>query len=160
MVDCFSKIAHFIPCNKTFDMSNMASPYYLDIFRLRGISLTKTSDWDSKFPGHFWKTIRRKLGTQPKLNTTVHSKTKIVNRNLDNLLRSSIGKNIGNCQSKLGQSTQKLYWQEHLIVVLATWNSPTTTPSSKSLDAILLKLPMGGSNQCNWLSTNSNRKQV
>nr|GEW80356.1 RNA-directed DNA polymerase [Tanacetum cinerariifolium] len=78
VVDRFSKMAHFMPCSKTMDATNVDDLYFKEVVKLHGISKTITSDRDPKFVGNFWRTLWRKL----------------VNRSLVNLLRCLVGDNI------------------------------------------------------------------
>ncbi|GKC45414.1 putative CCCH-type zinc finger family protein [Tanacetum coccineum] len=84
-------MAHFIPCRKTMDASNVADLYFKEFFRLHGLPLTITSNRDPKFTGYFWKTLWKKMGTQLCFSTSYHfetdGQTKVVNRSLGNLLR-------------------------------------------------------------------------
>lgn len=53
VVDWFSKMAHFIPCAKTFDDSHIASLFIKELVRQCGLTLTIVSEKDSRFVGHF-----------------------------------------------------------------------------------------------------------
>ena len=75
VVDQFSKMAHFIPCNKIDDASHIENLFCREILRLHGVSKTIVSDPEVKFLSYFWKTLYAKVGIKLLFSSAYHPQT-------------------------------------------------------------------------------------
>ena len=94
VVDRFLKMAHFMPCHKTNDLSNVSDLYFKEVVRLHIIPKTIVSDRDSLFLSYIWNTLWRKVGTKLLFSMSHHPQTdeqlKVTNRTLGTLLRGLV----------------------------------------------------------------------
>lgn len=99
VVDRFSKMAHFLPCKKTNDASQITQLFFKEIVRLHGLPKTITSDRDTKLLDHFWRVSWRKVENILQFISAYHpqtdGQTEVVSRSLGNLLRCLVGEKPG-----------------------------------------------------------------
>jgi hypothetical protein len=72
VVDRFSNMAHFIPCQKTNDATHVANLFFREVARLHGLPKSIILDRDTKFIGHFWRTFWKKMGIDLPFNSAYH----------------------------------------------------------------------------------------
>lgn len=53
VMDCFTKIAHFIACSKTTNGKQIAQIFFDEVARHHGVPTTLVSDRDVKFTSYF-----------------------------------------------------------------------------------------------------------
>jgi hypothetical protein len=108
VVDRFSKMAHFIPCHKNNDATHIANLFFKEIVRIHGLPKSIVSDKDTKFIGHFWRTLWKKMGTNLMFILAYHpqmdGKTEVVNKILGDLLRSLVKEHHSSWDNVLPQA--------------------------------------------------------
>jgi hypothetical protein len=108
VVDRFSKMAHFIPCQKTSDVTHITNFFFKEIVRLHGLPRSIVSDRDTKFIRHFWRTLWKKMGTNLMFSSAYHpqmdGQTEVVNRSLGDLLRSLVTEHHNSWDNVLPQA--------------------------------------------------------
>jgi hypothetical protein len=94
LLDRFSKVAHFIQCQKTSNATHIANLFFKEVIRIHGLPRSIVLDRDTKFIGHFWRTLWKKLGTNLSFSSAYHpqmdGQTKLVSRSLGDLLGSLV----------------------------------------------------------------------
>jgi hypothetical protein len=94
VVDIFSNMVHFIPCQKTSDATHVANLFFKEVVRLHGFPRSIVSDRDTKFVGHFWRNYGINWGHNCLLVQHITLKqdghTEMVNRSLGDLMRSLV----------------------------------------------------------------------
>lgn len=99
-------MAHFIPCKNITDVVHMAHLFFLEIYRMRGLSIV--SDWDTRFLSYFLQSLWRMANTLLDFSSAYHpyvdGQMEVVNCSLGNLLRCLVGNNILSWDTQLSQT--------------------------------------------------------
>jgi hypothetical protein len=79
-----------------------------EVVRLHGLLRSIVSDRDTKFVGHFWRTLWKRLGTNLSFSSAYHpqidGQTEVVNRSLGNLLISLFTEQVRQWDQILAQA--------------------------------------------------------
>ena len=99
---------HFYSCKKTNYETNISNLFFSKIVKLHGLPLSIVFDRDTKFVGHFWRTLCNKLGTSLSFSSAYHpqtdGQTEVVNKILGNILRSLVYENTKQWDLGLAQA--------------------------------------------------------
>ena len=92
IVDCLTKLAHFIPVKTAYTAGKYAEIYFERIVTLHGVPLTIISDRGSVFMSRFWERLHECLGTSLLRSSAYHpqtdGQTERVNQVLEDMLRA------------------------------------------------------------------------
>nr|GEW84248.1 reverse transcriptase domain-containing protein [Tanacetum cinerariifolium] len=75
IVNRLIKSAHFLPMKETGSMEKLTRQYLKEVVSRHGVSVSISSDQDSKFTSHFWQSLNNAMGTQLNMSTTYHPQT-------------------------------------------------------------------------------------
>ena len=75
IIDCLTKVAHFLPVKTTYSGDRLAELYMAKIVCQHGIPKKIVSDQGSQFTSRFWQKLHSVLGTDLNFSTAYHPRT-------------------------------------------------------------------------------------
>jgi hypothetical protein len=92
IVDCFLKVAHFIPVKTTYKGAKLAELYIARIVCLHGVPKKIVSDRGTQFTSRFWEKLHEAMDTRLNFSSAYHpqmdGQTERVNQILEDMLRA------------------------------------------------------------------------
>jgi hypothetical protein len=114
IVDCLSKVVHFIPIKTTYKGSKLVELYIARIVCLHGVPKKIVSNRGTQFTSKFWEKLHESMDTKLKFSSTYHPQTdgytERVNQILEDMLRA--------CALKDNQS-----WDKCLLYAKFSYNN-------------------------------------
>jgi transposase InsO family protein len=103
IVDCLTKVVHFIPVKTAYSDAKLAELYMSRIVCLQGVPKKIMSDRGSQFTSKFWEKLHKSIDTKLNFSSAYHpqinGQTEMTNQILEDMLRA--------CALKYGKSWDK-----------------------------------------------------
>jgi hypothetical protein len=92
IIDCFSKVAHFVSVKITYKGAKLEELYIIRIMCLHGVPKKIVSDRGTQFTSRFWEKLHEAMDTRFNFSSVYHpqtdGQTKRVNQILEDMLRA------------------------------------------------------------------------
>jgi hypothetical protein len=75
IVDCLTKVAHFVPVKIDYHVEKLVDLYTHHILRLHGAPVSIVSDRGTQWVSKFWKSLHKAIGTRLDYSTAYHPQT-------------------------------------------------------------------------------------
>jgi transposase InsO family protein len=75
VVDQLTKMAHFVPCNKTITGKEMARLFLENVYKYHGLPDDIISDHGMQFTSKFWQSLFKILQVKTNLSSAYHPQT-------------------------------------------------------------------------------------
>ncbi|WAQ84777.1 hypothetical protein PtA15_5A350 [Puccinia triticina] len=127
VVDRLTKMAHFIPCNKTMTAEHLADLLLRQVWKLHGTPKTIVSDRGSVFISQTTKELSKRLGIRLCPSTAYHPRTdgqsEIVNKAIEQYLRHFVGYHQDDWEGLLAVAEFSHNNQEHVSIGMSPFRA-------------------------------------
>ncbi|QRW21043.1 Transposon Tf2-1 polyprotein [Rhizoctonia solani] len=123
VVDCFLKMAHFIPTVETIKAPDLARLFLQHIFQAHGLPDTIISDRGSIFVSQFWTRLHELIGVRLKHSTAYHPRTNGQTERINQILKAYL-----RCYTSYQQDD----WVDYLPLAEFAYNNRTLSSSQQS----------------------------